>query len=211
MTMRVLLIRHGETAWNRQEIFRGREDIPLNENGIRQAEALAASVSNIEIAAVYSSPLSRATGTAAPLAGARDLPVRTEQDLIDLDFGEWQGHTLPEVEASHPGEFRVWRKTPHRASIPGGETLTEMRERCVSLLDRLYSTHSGEAIALVSHRVVTKVMLCHVLGLDNSAFFSLFQSNCCLNVFDMGPDGFVLRLLNDTCHLRNLDAVGSDF
>jgi broad specificity phosphatase PhoE len=86
-----------------------------------------------------------------------------------------------------------------------------VRQRCTALLDRLYPAHPDETIALVSHRVVTKVMLCHVLELKNSAFFSLFQSNCCLNVFDMHADGFVLRLLNDTCHLRNLDVVGSDF
>ncbi len=208
--MRVLLIRHGETAWNRQEIFRGREDIPLNENGIRQAEALAGSLSDLEIAAVYSSPLSRATQTAARLARAAGLPVRTEQDLIDLDFGEWQGRTLPEAEAAFPEEFRVWKTAPHRASIPGGETLGKVRERCAALLDRVHRTHPDETIALVSHRVVTKVMLCRVLGLDNSRFFSILQSNCCLNVFDMRADEFVLRLLNDTCHLKDLDVVGAD-
>ena len=209
--MRVLLIRHGETPSNRQEIFRGREDVPLNENGIRQAEALAASLEDIRIAAVYSSPLSRAVDTAAPLAGARDLSVRMDDDLIDLDFGAWQGRALPEVEAAYPEEFRVWKETPHRAAIPGGETLAEVRGRCVSLLDRLYPAHSDDTIALVTHRVVTKLMLCHVLGRDSSAFFSLFQSNCCLNVFDMGPDGFVLRLMNDTCHLKDLDVVAADF
>jgi broad specificity phosphatase PhoE len=209
--MRVLLIRHGETAWNRQEIFRGRKNIPLNDNGIRQAEALAGSLAKQNITAVYSSPLSRAVRTAIPIAGAAGLSVVKEDALIDIDFGIWQGLTVPQVETGYPDDFRVWKTDPGNARIPEGETLGTVLERSSALLARLRERHANDTIALVSHRVVAKVILCHVLGLDNSHFFSIFQSNCCLNIFDMNQDGFVLRLLNDTCHLRNLEVVESDF
>jgi broad specificity phosphatase PhoE len=210
--MRVLLIRHGETEWNREGIFRGRKDIPLNDNGIRQAEALAESLSGLDIAAVYSSPLSRAARTALPIAGVAGLPdFAKEEALIDIDFGIWQGLTIHQVETGYPDDFKAWKTNPSNARIPGGEPLGAVLERSSALLVRLRERHPDDTITLVSHRVVAKVMLCYVLGLDNSHFFSILQSNCCLNIFDMNEDGFVLRLLNDTCHLRNLEVVGSDF
>jgi len=210
-TVRVILVRHGETAWNRDRIFRGREDIPLNERGLAQAQTLAAAVARIPVHAVYSSPLSRAAETARPVADRHGLAVIPEPDLVDLDYGAWQGRRAEDVEREWPAEMRIWRSAPHDCRIPGGETLGQVRDRADRLLRRLGAAHSGRTVVLVSHRIVAKIILCHVLGLPEDRCGGILQSNACLNVFDMGDSRAVVRLMNDTCHLGEAVPLEDDF
>ena len=208
---RLLLIRHGETQWNREEVFRGRADVALSEQGRRQAEALAASAPVGEIAAVYASPLSRARETAEALARAARRKVVILDDLVDMSYGEWEGKPLAVVQRQYPQLFSVWAKTPHLFRPPGGETLDEVRERAFPALRELIAAHSSETIALVTHRVVTKVLLCAMMGLDNSAFWLVRQDTACLNVVEAEGGRFVVVRLNDTCHLRELGGDRIDF
>ena len=99
--VKVILIRHGETDWNTKQIFRGRKDIPLNEVGLAQAKAVGVSLSDIQIDAVYSSPLGRALETAKVLAESRSLEVELEEGFIDIDFGKWQGITHEKVQEEY--------------------------------------------------------------------------------------------------------------
>jgi probable phosphoglycerate mutase len=129
----VLLIRHGETEWNRVERFRGRADVELNATGLAQAVAVARRLRSEGSAdAVYSSPLQRGWQTAEPIAAAFGLQVQPLDGLLDIDYGQWQGLSPAEAASRYPDVFALWLNAPDRAAIPGGETLGQVRSRSVA-------------------------------------------------------------------------------
>lgn len=199
--VRIILIRHGQTEWNREERFRGHVDIDVDETGLRQAEAAAQRVTQWEVAAVYSSPLRRAMTTARIIADRLALPVVPLEGISDMNFGVWQGLSVGEVKDRYPDLFDLWRYSPHRLEIPQGECLEDVQKRAVATIDDLATRHEGETVAVVTHRVVCKVLLCHLLGLDNSHFWQMAQDATAINVFEMSEGRAAVTLLNDTCHL----------
>ena len=203
---RIVLIRHGQTAWNRETRFRGRADLPLEDFGVRQAEATGRYlVARWPVAAVYASPLQRAMQTGEAIAAAHGLLVEPFPGLLDVDFGQWQGHSPQEIQQLYPELRRAWLEAPHTVRFPGGETLDEVRDRVVAGLDQLIARHPEQTIALVGHTVANRVLLLAVLGLTNEHFFRLRQDTCAVNVFDREEDGsFTIVVLNDTCHLQGL-------
>jgi broad specificity phosphatase PhoE len=201
---RFVLIRHGQTEWNREERFRGRADLALDDTGIRQAEAAAERLSRWEIAALYSSPLRRALMTAQSLASRLGLAVQPLDGIIDIDFGRWQGLSAKEAAAQDSQLFRQWLERPQEVRFPHGESLQDVRQRITATIDNLVENHSEQTVALVSHNVVCRVLLCVVLGVDNSHFWQLGQDVAAINVFEVGDGKPVLSLLNDTCHLKHL-------
>lgn len=201
---RFILIRHGQTEWNREERFRGWVDIDLDEIGMRQAEAAAERVAQWEVAAIYSSPLKRAMTTAEAIANRLGLPVALLEGINDMDFGRWQGLPIADVKEKYPELFDLWRYRPEQLKIPDGESLEDVRKRVVATIDDLAAKHENETVALVTHRVVCKVLLCHLLGLDNSHFWQIAQDATAINLFEMWDGRCTVRLINDTCHLRAL-------
>jgi broad specificity phosphatase PhoE len=210
---RVILIRHGQTAWNAEQVFRGRADVPLDDVGRRQAAALAEALYGEPIAHIAASPLSRAVQTAEALAVARSLQPHPTPHLIDIDFGAWQGMPHGEVRQRFRDMYATWLSRPHEVTFPNGESLDAVAERSAAALAKLTTEYSGQTIAVVAHRVVNKVLLCHIIGLGNSHFWQIRQDTACINRFHVGgtAPGFVLDCLNDTCHLRHLDAATADF
>ncbi len=203
---RIYLIRHGTTEWNREEIFRGRADCPLNDTGRAEAQAVAAYLQGVEIEKIYSSPLSRAAETAKAIAVTRGLQVIPDPAFIDLDFGEWQGLPLREVREKYPDLYRAWRERPQDVTFPGGETLAQVRARAWEGLLRVVQENREKAALIVSHRVITKVLICAALGLDNSHFWQIKQDTTAINCLDYARDQFVAALINDTCHLKAIQA-----
>ena len=202
MTTRFILIRHGQTEWNRgAERFRGRADLPLNETGNAQAHKIAARLANENITAIYSSPLRRALQTVQPLAEALHLGVQQHPGLLDIDFGALEGMTLEEARAAFPDVIEKWVTAPGHAKFPKGEAFKAMRTRIVAMLDELATKHPGETIALATHKVVCGAMLCIVLGLDADALWRIQQDNACINFFQKREAGWVVTLMNDTSHL----------
>jgi len=200
---RILLIRHGETAWNRVEHFRGRADVPLNETGLAQAEATGRRVAaEWQPVAIYTSPLSRAVKTAEAIAKHFALPVQVHPGLADIDYGEWQGLTPDEARARWPEIAGAWYTAPHMAHIPGGETLADVRARAMTTVKELADCHAGQTIVLLGHTVINRIILLGVLGLGNGRFWRLRQDTCAINVFEAEAGDFTLVSLNDTCHLR---------
>lgn len=199
----IILVRHGQTEWNRIERFRGRADVPLNETGLAQAEATGERVAKTwQPVAVYTSPLSRSVKTAQAIARHFNLPVQIHPDLADIDYGEWQGLTPEEARQRWPEQIDDWYHHPERASIPRGETLTALRQRAMQTVNELAAKHPGETIVLVGHTVINRIILLGVLGLGNERFWHLRQDTCAINVFEVENGDFVLVSLNDTCHLQ---------
>lgn len=200
---RVLLVRHGETEWNRIERFRGRADVPLNENGVAQAEATARRVAaEWRPSAIFASPLSRAVRTAEEIARPFRLAVELHPGLVDIHYGQWQGLSPQEAKERWPDQLRAWYEAPQMARIPGGETLEQVRSRGLAAVNDLAARHEGGTLVLVAHTVVNRAILLGVLGLGNESFWRLRQDPCALNVFEAEGGGFTLVSVNDTCHLR---------
>ncbi len=202
---RFILVRHGQTEWNRIERFRGRADVPLNESGIKQAEATARRIANEwQVTAVYASPLSRAVRTAEAIAAHFSLPVQPQPGLIDIDYGDWQGLTPEEVAQRWKDELDRWYRQPDQCRIPRGESLDELRQRGLQTVQTLAKQHEGQTIVLVGHTVINRVLLLAIVGLGNDRFWRLRQDTCAINVFEAESGDFTLVSLNDTCHLNAL-------
>ncbi|OGP57802.1 MAG: hypothetical protein A2162_07455 [Deltaproteobacteria bacterium RBG_13_52_11b] len=204
----IYLVRHGQTAWNKEEIFRGRSDVPLDETGRKQAERAGEYLKGIDVHAIYSSPLARARETALRIASSFSLEVQPLPGIIDMSFGEWEGRSLAEVRRTEGDLYRQWRERPHRVKFPGGESLEEVRDRAMAALEELIRRHSEKNLILVSHRVVNKVIVCGILGIDNSHFWQIGQDATAINLIQFKEGRYVLSLLNETCHLRSLKEEG---
>jgi len=196
----IFIIRHGETEWNVGEVFRGRIDIGLNETGIKQAELLAEYLSKIKIEAIYSSPLQRALRTAQIIAQPHNLDVNIATGLIDFDYGQWQGLSHQEVRDKYKELYALWTKHPEQVRMPAGESLDEVRKRARDVVNSIIARYKRKVV-LVSHRVVNKVLICALLGLDDSHFWNIKQDTCGISTFTYENGQFILTKHNDTSYL----------
>jgi broad specificity phosphatase PhoE len=198
--MELVLVRHGETELNRADVFRGRADPPLNERGLRQAEAASRGLAGLPLEAAYASPLARAVQTARIIAEPHRVEVEAHPLFIDVDYGEWSEKDIVEVGRRWPREFSLWQEDPASLRFPGGESLPEVRERLEKGLELLRRRHGGRVL-LVGHKVVNRIILCICLGLGLEGIWRLDQSNGAINLIDEAPGGWLLRRMNDVSHL----------
>ena len=203
MTTTIYLIRHGQTDWNKQQIFRGRKDVPLNEHGRKEAEALSAHLKNVKFTACYAGPLSRSFETAEIVARSHNLPVHVDEGMTDISYGVWEGLPVEEVEQRFSSLYDTWLSQPHRVRFPSGESLLIVKRRALYSLEGIRTKHPGETVFVVSHRVVTKVVMCAMLGLSNKAFWKILQDTCAYNIIVSSEKEALVSTLNDTCHLRS--------
>lgn len=197
----IILVRHGETEWNVEEVFRGRIDVELNEAGIKQAELLAKYLSDLNIAAICSSPLKRALKTAEAIANYHKIDVEIAPGLIDFSYGKWQGLPHQEVKDKYKELYAEWIVNPQQVRMPAGESLNDVRKRAIAVVDNVIAKYEG-AVVLVSHRVVNKVLICALLGLDNSHFWSIKQDMCGITSFSYENGQFILTEHNNTSYLK---------
>jgi broad specificity phosphatase PhoE len=158
-----VLIRHGETDWNRGRRVQGREGAPLNAAGHEQSKALARQLWEAPFQAVYSSALPRAVETASYVAGPHGVSVVTDPRLNEIDHGEWEG--VAEADLPDPDLYRRWREDPSSCTPPGGESLLAVRDRAVAALRDIAGRHPSEGglVGIVSHQIVLAVLKCYVL------------------------------------------------
>ena len=201
---KVYIVRHGQTAWNLEEVFRGRADIPLDETGKKEVHLAGEAIKDETLHAVYSSPLSRSMETAENIAKFHNLPVVPLEAIVDISYGEWEGVGLKEVQQQSPDLYALWLQEPHKIRFPQGETLEEVRSRTMEALEDLLTKHRNENIALVAHRVPNKVLCCALLGLDNSNFWRIQQDTASTNLFVHKDDKWIVSFLNDTSYLKVL-------
>jgi len=200
----IYLVRHGQTAWNKEEIFRGRTDVPLDETGLKQAELVGEYFQGMEIDAIYSSPLSRALQTAQKIAQFNDLKVQPLPGIIDMSFGKWEGRPHQEIREKDSKTYRQWVEEPHLVRLPGGEGLNDVRVRAMAALEEVMRKHPEKTLVLVSHRVICKVLICAILNLDNSHFWQITQDTTAINLIQYRKGKYILSLMNETCHLKSL-------
>lgn len=200
--MNILLVRHGETPWNREGRYQGRTDIALSSDGERQVHALASRLAHVHIDVAIASPLTRACRTAEAILANRNLQLELDDDLVEISHGSWEGQLVGDLEHLHAAMLTRWRETPGR-DVPAGpdaETLGDVERRAWPVLDRIVKRTTGTAL-IVAHDAVNRVLLCRVLGLPLERVWKFHQSPAALNVLS-GPSLEELQVvrLNDSDH-----------
>ncbi|WP_166208911.1 histidine phosphatase family protein [Cognatiluteimonas telluris] len=201
--MRILLARHGETAWNAEGRYQGQEDIALSPVGEGQARALGERLRDVRVDRAVASPLSRALRTAQLALGpGRSDLLHTDAGLMEIAHGDWEGLLSSEIRARDPQRLRAWREAPHEVLMPQGESLPQVLERAWPALARACDgLGDDDTLLVVAHDAVNRVLLSRVMGLPLSRLWSFRQAPTTLNLLE-GPDVDHLELvrLNDCAH-----------
>jgi broad specificity phosphatase PhoE len=162
LKMQLYLVRHGQTDWNKNGILQGTTDIPLNEEGIKQAAKLAELLQNEKIDFIFSSPLCRAKLTAEMIAEKHELKVIEDKRLKEIDCGEWEGKNSQEIALDPRRE--QWIKYELNSRVPGGESIFDVGKRVFEFLDEIFSKYSGKNILMVGHQLVNSVIKRRLIG-----------------------------------------------
>ena len=199
---RIIAVRHGETAWNRDTRIQGHTDIPLNPHGQWQAKQLAQALHGESFAACYASDLSRASATAQAVAERHGLPVHIHTGLRERCFGKFEGRTWKELEDNFPVETLAWRKRVPDFAPTGGESLLQLRARVAATVTALAARYLGEQILMVVHGGVLDILYRPATRLDLQAPRSWELSNTAINRLLWSPEGLSLVGWADTQHLQ---------
>lgn len=199
---RIILVRHGETTWNIEGRYQGQEDTTLSERGLKQGTMLAEGLRNIHIDRCISSPLKRSFKTCQLCAKLHNLSVATDDRLLEINHGSWEGILAPEIAAEYPEEFNLWHTKPHLVQMPdGGENLEDVRKRVRSAFDEYAQKYPNETILVAAHDAVNKAIICDLMGMGMEHFWQIKQDNTCINVLECNNGVWRLVLLNSTNHL----------
>ncbi len=200
------LVRHGETAHNRDGLGLGRADVPLTAKGLRQADSVAARFRGQALDRIYSSPLVRCRTVAAAIAEATGSTLEIRDELLELDVGLTEGMTFPAMRERYPEFLADWAGAAgHLVSMPGGESIADVDERLEPLLGELRA-RPHETAVVVSHNFVIRLAVVRLLGLDPPSFRSVAVDLASVSTFRVREDGAaVMKALNDRCHLALLE------
>jgi alpha-ribazole phosphatase len=198
---RLLLVRHGQTKLHRDDRFWGSTDVPLSEEGIRQAECLAGRLAGEKITTVYTSTLSRARVTGEIIAARHQLEVKAVSELRECNFGYIEGMTFDEISKKYPdlaGELNEGRTM----AFPGGENIDELDGRVRQFLECLQDVRPEDTVLIVSHGGPLRLLVCHLLGIATRHWQQLRIDRASLSIVETYPRLAVLDLLNDLSHLK---------
>jgi probable phosphoglycerate mutase len=200
----LLLIRHGETAWNAEHRIQGHLDIPLSATGIRQAAVLGGRLAAETVTAIYSSELARAWLTAVPFAARLGLDIVPDSRLRERSFGVFEGLTVDEIAERHPEGFRLWRMRDPAWAMDEGESGQQLIDRVLSVLHEIASRHRGEAVAVVTHGGVLDVAYRAARGLSWDAPREHLMLNASINRLSAQGSPLALSVLDwgDVAHLE---------
>jgi broad specificity phosphatase PhoE len=197
----IYLVRHGETEWNREEMFRGRKDIPLNNTGEEQANKVSSYFKEKHVDLIVSSPMKRAMQTAEPLSRSKGIEIKAMAEFTDMNFGAWEGSTLKRVKEDYPLEFSLWEKHPDRLQTAEGESLETVRARVSGGLADI-DPLPEQRVVIVTHRVICKIIVLYALGIENSHFWDMRFDPCSITLLEYSSAVYSLIFSNDTCHLE---------
>jgi broad specificity phosphatase PhoE len=207
--IRLLLVRHGETQWNREGRFQGIRDIPLNENGQKQAQKAADFLKDVNLNFAVSSPMARPKETAEIILQYHpEIPLDLQPDLTEICHGLWEGKLETEIEADFPGLLQQWKTKPETVQMPEGEDLQQVWDRAIACWNdivKIYGDSEQHQIGIVvAHDAINKVILCYLLGLKPEHFWNVKQGNGAVSVIDY-LDGIdsqpLVQAVNLTSHL----------
>jgi phosphoserine phosphatase len=203
MSLILILVRHGETEWNRIGRFQGRSDIPLNDNGKAQVRALGRVLSKKPLSAIYTSPLVRAMETARAVGAHHpDIDLKEAPGFIEMDLGEFEGIDSGVWAERYP-DFRIkWQQRPSSVRMPGGENLKAVQNRAINCLNEIIEQHTDHGnIAICSHNFVIVSLLCHALDVDLDRFREIRQDTAAYSIIRWHDGRFETEKINVRPHL----------
>lgn len=199
--MKLILVRHGETDWNKLGKCQGISDVPLNSTGEEQARNLGNSLKNEDITAIFSSDMKRAINTAEFISRHHDLKVQTDKRFREMDQGDFEGLDFEYIRKHYSHVLKKWREEPETTRIPGGESLTEVQSRAWGALGSLLSQYKGKNILLVTHNLTIVTLLCRFLGKPLSSFMEFEIHETSKTIINCNNNKFKVELLSDTSHI----------
>ncbi|MDB4916229.1 MAG: Phosphoglycerate mutase [Gemmatimonadetes bacterium] len=203
MTLRLYLLRHGQTAMSRANVFCGRGlDPELTAEGASMAEAFAATYKSHPWTAIYASPLTRAVATATPLATAIGLPIERRAELAEIDYGEWDGLSAEVVDRKWHDEYERWTADPAWNPPTQGETAIAIAQRMTNIVEEISDAHMDGNVLVVSHKASIRVLLCALLGVDVGRF--RYRFGCpvgSVSIVAFGAHGPLAEAVADRSHL----------
>lgn len=202
--MKLILVRHGETDLNQQRRVQGISDHELNDYGRRQAEAVATTLREEEVEAIYTSPLKRAQETAEAINRFHSAPLVPMDGLKELDAGKLDGLTYEQMRDGYADFLRQWIKDASQIRLPGGESLSEVQDRAWACIDSIMKKRHQKTVVVVSHYFATLCIICKALGIGLSNFRRIRQEVAGISVLELDEREAKLVVLNDTCHLREV-------
>ena len=205
LAIRLILVRHGETAWNRERrIQGGSSDVELNELGRKQVEMLALALKEAKIDAIYSSPLKRALDTAIAIASYHRLAVQIEPDLREMEVGELEGVSITEIGANFSQFLLQWRQGQGLEKLPGGESVADLADRMWATIQSINGKHQQETVVVVSHYFAVVATICKALGWPLTRLERIRVQTGSISIIDLEDRQPRLVSLSDTCHLREV-------
>jgi phosphoserine phosphatase len=203
--MRLIIVRHGESEWNRIHRYQGQLDAPLSELGLRQARALGERLKAEELDQIYTSPLQRAARTAEAIAENHpSVPFAYADALLEIHHGEWQGKFADEIRAQYAAGLEEWRQHPTRSQMPGGESFSNILKRTLDFKEQLIGQHKDQTVLVSTHDVVVKILVADALGMNMDRINRIWVTNASISVIEYGDDLPYLVSLSEACHLGTL-------
>ncbi|MEW6607080.1 MAG: histidine phosphatase family protein [bacterium] len=198
--MKLILVRHSESTWNKLNRVQGIRNPKLSEKGYRQSQLLAQRFNGTKFDAVYSSHLSRAYQTAKILTNSKN-DILIHQDLHEIKLGIWEGKTINQVRKENKELYKEWYQKPLEVRIPGAETLLEFKERVVRVFDEIRTKHPDQQILVVTHGGVITTYLAHLLEMNLNKVWSISLKNSAVTIISFSKEFPCVLVFNDTCHL----------
>lgn len=200
---RFLLVRHGQTSWNKNNKYQGQTNIPLNDIGKEQAYHISKRLAKEKLNAVYSSDLDRAIETAHIIAKPHNLEVIPTEDMREINFGSWEGYNFEQIMRIWPEQYQKWINDPWNYNPPGGESLGELTRRVKNFMLKTAARHPGQNVLVVSHAGPIRAFLSVILELKKQFFWKFKISNASLTIvnYDGEEDDSFIVTVNDTSHL----------
>ena len=201
MSTTLILIRHGETSYNRDRRYQGYRDTSLTRKGKRQTRETALRLRNEPLDAIYSSDLKRTRYMAEIINSYHSLKINILPELREIDFGDWEGKTYNEIQREWKGLLSGWEKEPSKIKIPNGESIQELAKRTRTIIKKIISAHSNQKVAIITHGGPIRIILMDALGLGADNWWKTITSNGGISIIKYQSKRAKVLLQNDTSHL----------
>ena len=205
-TLRLFVLRHGETDSSRTRRFTGACDVGLTARGQQQADAAAVALAGLPVHAVYASPMERTRSFAEVIAKPHQIPVQLDARFAEMRFGDWEGLTRDEAATAHPDLYAGWRRAPETVTPPGGEPLSSVAARVAAGIGELPSRHPDQTVVLVTHAIVVRLIVLEALGLPADRLWSVDASPGGLTEVEYRPGWVTVHRMNTRSHLDGVPA-----
>jgi probable phosphoglycerate mutase len=199
---KIILVRHGECQGNREGLFRGRSDFPLNEQGLIQAKELAIEMKQYNPFRIFTGPLSRTKQTALAISQECHIDIEMREGINNIELGPWEGQVKQVIAREYPEQWEIWLNVPEKLSVPGIETLEHVQKRARRELDKIVKEFTGKTVIIVSHRAVLKPLIASCLKISKPYFWRIHIDTAAYSILHYKKGlGYTLVQLNQNRHL----------